>query len=254
MTIEPAHTATSVRCYTRALKNALHLKKVAPEIFDENPSADGFGTGIPLELLRNLHHIPDSSPIFGRYKGLADVIREHPLPRPGRKGRDALFSGTIYFCQITFRTSSGDKVMPTFDINQIIEYAQHALVPIQAYAAQYGPNNVVISNTPLTKTVSVPSGSFTDSDLRGWVNELVRDNSLPSSSCVFVVCPSGIGAADVGDNAGYHNKADVPYIVAGVYATGLTLADPHDKYAMVVSHEIAEMVVDPGVGRRTGSL
>ena len=48
-------------------------------------------------------------------------------------------------------------------------------------------------------------------------------------------------------NSGYHGKANIPYVVAGVFSTGLTLADQPDVYAMVVSHEIAEMVVDPNV-------
>lgn len=247
MTIKSG-SSKSVRCYTRALKNAMFLKSMSPRLFDRDHTEDGFGTGIPLPVLTKLHHMQYDAPVLRRYSGLSDLIREHPLPRPGQKGRDALFSGTIYFCQVTFQTSSGDKVVPTADMNQIIQYAQQAIVQIQNYANQYGPNNVVISASPLTKSVSVPSGTFTDSDLQGWVNELVGDAGLSSNSCTFVVCPNGIGANEVGDNAGYHGKANIPYIVAGVYETGLTLADTDDRYAMVVSHEIAEMIVDPGVG------
>jgi hypothetical protein len=105
-----------------------------------------------------------------------------------------------------------------------------------------------VADSLLTKTVNVPSGTFTDGDLQGWVNALKNDNNLPDSSCIFVVVPAGITAKDVGGNSGYHQKADIPYIVAGVTSTGLTLADVPDVYAMVVSHEIAEMVVDPNVG------
>ena len=47
-------------------------------------------------------------------------------PTPGRDARDALFSGTVHFAQITFHTSSGDKVIATADINQIVQYTQHA--------------------------------------------------------------------------------------------------------------------------------
>jgi hypothetical protein len=50
----------------------------------------------------------------------------------------------------------------------------------------------------------------------------------------------------VGENSGYHGLANIPYIAAGLgNATDLTLQDDADVYAMVVSHEIAEMVVDP---------
>lgn len=185
------------------------------------------------------------SPVLNRHKALAEFLKKHPLPVLGRVARDALFNGTVHFAQVTFHTSGGDKVMPTGDMNQIVQYAQHAVVPISEYAAQYGPNTVTISPTLFSKTVDVPGGNFTDDDLRGWVNALKNDNQLPDNSCIFVVVPQGIGAKDVGGNSGYHQKADIPYIVAGVTATGLALSDLPDVYAMVVSHEIAEMVVDP---------
>jgi hypothetical protein len=236
-----------VRCYTRALKNARHLQKVAPDVFRKDPHAEGFGTGLPMELLRGLHRIRYDSPVLNRRKAVAETLEKHPLPALGRPARDALFSGTVHFAQVTFHTSGGDKLISTADMNQIVQYAQHAVVPISDYASQYGLNTVTISPTLLTKTVNVPTGTFTDNDLQGWVNALKSDNNLPSNSCVFVVVPQGISANEVGGNAGYHSKADIPYIVAGVTSTGLTLADVPDVYAMVVSHEIAEMVVDPNV-------
>lgn len=97
------------------------------------------------------------------------------------------------------------------------------------------------------ETVTLSSTAFTDGELQGWVNELARDNHFFSGDCIFVVVPQGITAAGVGGNAGYHTRAAIPYVVAGVFASGLTLADQADVYAMVVSHEIAEMVVDPDV-------
>jgi hypothetical protein len=61
-----------------------------------------------------------------------------------------------------------------------------------------------------------------------------------------VPVPPGVSAANIGENSGYHAVANIPYVVAGV-TTGLTLADNADVYAMVVSHETAEMIVDPNV-------
>ena len=138
-----------LRCYTRSLKNARYLREVAPDIFAKDPDADGFGTGVPIEILRGLHRIPHNSPLLKRYKAVADFIREHPLPVPGRTARDALFSGTIHFAQITFRTNRGNKVVPTADMNQIVQYTQNALVPISEYASEYGPNSVSVSPTLL---------------------------------------------------------------------------------------------------------
>jgi len=244
---KPMPISSQVRCYTRALKNARHLQEVAPDVFPRGGRAKGFGTGLSMELLRGLHRIRADSPVLNRHKAVAKTLKKHPLPPLRLPARDALFSGGIHFAQVTFHTSGGDRVIPTADMNQIVQYARHAIVPIRGYAAQYGPNTVTISPTLLTKTVDVPSGNFTDNDVRGWVNALKNDNNLPGNSCVFVVVPNGITANHVGGNAGYHDKADIPYIVAGVTSTGLTLADVADVYAMVVSHEIAEAIVDPNV-------
>jgi hypothetical protein len=241
-----AAAATAVRCYTRAAKNARFLQEAAPEIFARDPAAAGFGTGVPLEILRGLHRIPPDSPVLNRHQAVAGVLRTRRPPVPGRVSRDALFSGTIHFAQVTFHTSGGDLVVPAADMNQIVAYAQHAIVPISEYAAQYGPNTLNVSPALLTKTVSLTGTSFTDSDLQGWVNDLASANGFGSDHCIFVPVPPGVSASDVGENAGYHKKANIPYIVAGV-TTGLTLADNADVYAMVVSHETAEMVVDPNV-------
>jgi len=240
--------APAVRCYTRALKNARYLQKLAPELFARDPHAEGFGTGVPLELLQVLHRLPHDAPVLSRHKAVADFLRQNPLPVPGRAARDALFSGTIHFARVTFQTSGGNVVMPAADMNQIVQYAQHAIVSLSEYAAQYGLNAVSVSPTLLTFTANVPSGNYTDGDLQGWVNSMVTANSLPTNSCIFVISPSGVTAANVGGNSGYHSKANIPYIVAGVTAAGLTLADNPDVYAMVVSHEVAEMIVDPNVG------
>ncbi len=243
----PVPAPPSVRCYTRALKNARYLQQMAPHLFAKEPKAEGFGTGVPMEILRGLHRIRHDSPVLRRHPAVAEFLRNNRLPVPARAARDDLFSGTVHFAQVTFHTSAGDRVIPTADMNQIVQYAQHAIVPISEYAAQYGSNAVSISPTLLTFTASVPSGSYTDADLQGWVNGMVSTHGLPSDSCIFVVSPPGLAAADVGGNAGYHGKADIPYVVAGVFATGLTLADEPDVYAMVVSHEISEMIVDPNV-------
>ena len=243
---EGAARAPAARCYTRALKNARHLQAIAPEIFRRDPNAEGFGTGVPMEILRGLHRMAHHSPALSRHPAVAEVLRKSPPPVPGRASRDALFSGTIHFAQITFATSGGNLVVPTADMNQIVQYAQRAVVPISGYAEQYGANAVTISPTLLTTNVNLSGTSFSDSDLQGWVNAFASSNGFGSDHCIFVPVPPGVSAKDVGENSGYHSKANIPYVVAGV-TTGLTLADNADVYAMVVSHEAAEMIVDPNV-------
>jgi hypothetical protein len=240
---EPQH----VRCFTRALKNARYLQTIAPDIFAKDPSAEGFGTGIPIEILMDLHRLPSDAPIMSRYEAVAGFLRENKLPLPRRNARDALFSGTVYFAQVTFRTSGGNLVIPTADMNMIVQYAQRAMIPILEYATQYGANTVSISPNLITYSANVPNASYSDSDLQGWVNDMANQNNLPSNSCIFVISPQGLTANGVGGNAGYHGLATIPYIVAGVFAQNLTLQDLPDVYAMVISHELAEMVVDPNV-------
>jgi len=186
--------------------------------------------------------------VLKRHPALAGFVGTHALPVAGSAPRDPLFSGTIYFAQVTFNTSGGTLVVANADMTTIVAYAQHAIVPISEYAAaQYGPNTVSVSSTILRSIVSVPSGAFTDADLQGWISAIASDNTLPTNSCIYVICPSGISAHEIGANAGYHSFANIPYVVAGVYATELTLADASDVYAMVISHEMAEMIVDPNV-------
>jgi hypothetical protein len=160
-----------------------------------------------------------------------------------------LFSGTIYFVQVTFATPGNNYAFSDADMQTMLTYAQHAIVPISEFVQQYGPSTVTISPTILEFTANMSSTVFADSDLQGWVNSIVTSNGFDASSTAIVVpCPQqvseGAGGA-VGGNSGYHSIAHVPYAVWGVDATGLTLADQPDVYAMVVSHEIAELIVDP---------
>jgi hypothetical protein len=244
---EFASLASPVRCLTRAVKNARFLQERDPAHFALDPSAEGFGTGIPLEILETLHRLPLDASALTRHPQVAEFARQTRLPVPGPRARDASFSGTIHFAQITFQTPGRSFVFQTADLNQVISYAQRAARPISEYAGQYGANSIVISPTILGHTVRLSSTSYTRADLISWVNTIASDNHLPSNSCIFVVSPQGVSSRGVGGNSGYHDKANIPFIVAGVFATGLTLADSADVYAMVVSHEIAEMVVDPNV-------
>ena len=239
---------TCIRGLTRATKNARFLKEKAPDLFAKDEMDTGFGTGVSIEVLRKLHHLTPDSPMLKDHPELASFLETHPVPRPNRLAAlESLFSGTVYFAQVTFNTSSGAKVVSTADINQIVAYAKRAIIPIAEYAIQqYGATQLAVSSTILTSSVNVPTASFTDGDLRGWVDNMKAANNLGTDSCIFVYVPGGVTANDVGPNTGYHGFTTIPFIVAGLgNATNLTLQDKADVYAMVVSHEIAEMVVDP---------
>src|SRR5262249_1384502 len=159
--------ATGV-CCTRALKNAKHLQKLAPEIFARHSTAEGFGTGVPLKILTSLHRIRHDSPVLNPYPDVAKLLFNRQLPIPERAVRSPLFNGTLHFAQITFATNGGFGpivAITTPDMNQIVEYAQHAVVPISEYAGLYGKNSVSVSPTLLTRTIILTGTSFTQGDL-----------------------------------------------------------------------------------------
>lgn len=160
----------------------------------------------------------------------------------------ALFSGTIYFAQVTFATPGQNFSVSATDMQTMIDYAQHAIIPISEWVPQYGPSTVAISPNSIEFTANMSSASFTDSDLQGWVNSIVSSNGLdPASTAIVVPCPAQISESGggIGANSGYHYIANVPYAVWGMGGTNITLADEADVYAMVVSHEISELIVDP---------
>jgi hypothetical protein len=109
---KPVSQHTPLRCHTRALKNARHLKQYAPELFGADADRDGFGTGVSIPLLRALHRMHPDSPALRRHKAIADVLRAHPIPKTRTPKRDALFSGTIHFAQVTFNTSAVARSFP----------------------------------------------------------------------------------------------------------------------------------------------
>jgi hypothetical protein len=96
----------------------------------------------------------------------------------------------------------------------------------------------------------VTNGKYNDSILSGWVDQLAKANGLGADSCPMFLNPQGVVNTDA-DPAqgvgGYHNisSSGVPYAFVNVMGHGLTVDDRQDVYAVALSHEIAEMTVDP---------
>jgi hypothetical protein len=161
----------------------------------------------------------------------------------------SLFSGTVHFIHPTFVTPGGTFTFSATDMQMMIQYAQHAIVPILEMAHQeYGATTTTIAPTTIDYTANMSGATFSNSDLKGWVNDILSTNSLDGATTLIVVpCPSGVSddAGFVVANGGYHDIANGPYAVFGIFTTGLTLADQVDQYAMVISHEVAEAIIDP---------
>lgn len=174
-----------------------------------------------------------------------------------------LFQNTFFFAQLTLHVTDDqgghvlDTVISDQDMAVAIEYAALAAVPIHDYASLYGKNSVKVSPNVLKYEATVPwlsrwlqSGAYDDGTLQGWVEDIVANNALPAGACVVVLNPPyGWNTLAAADNAGgYHNEtANGPYIWCAV-SPQLTVDDPHNHFAWILSHEIAEVVVDPVPG------
>ena len=234
-------------CVTRALKNARQLQRLAPELFAPREPDEGFLSILPSAVLGRLHHRPVPAEVLYHPRVTPRIVRL-PLAQVQNASKAPLFSGTLHFVAAKFTTSSGTREIAAKDLSVAIEYAGLASKPISAYATQYGPNNVTIATAPIPLALALPGGTFNDSLLQTWVNDLVTRGGVPASGAVVFLSPTGVLNTDAPVDQGvlgYHGKATVPYAFVNALGSGFQLADPTDLFALALSHEIAEMVVDP---------
>jgi hypothetical protein len=147
-------------------------------------------------------------------------------------------------------------------MTMLLQYTQAALPVISQYCAQYGQNSLVVSDKIIRFSVEVPDGKYNDDTLQGWVRSLLPTVGTPiRNSCLVVFNPIGVVNTDgaLSDMVGgYHDHVVVvqrsfpneqvipaPYCFINVSGPSLTLADRGDEYADSLSHEVAEMTVDP---------
>jgi hypothetical protein len=142
-----------------------------------------------------------------------------------------------------------------------------ALPQISKYCAAYGENRLAVSSNILPLGPNVCSGKYNDDDLQDWVRALVEQLLLsktekqPTDVCIVLLNPQGVTNTD-GDISqgvgGYHDRVMVPwfdgieleeqpapYCFVNVLGSNLTVADTSSTYVLSLSHEVAEMTVDP---------
>ena len=232
-------------CATRAIKNARYLQSVAPNVIPETEPTSGFGSIIPLGVLAEIHN-PDNPHIDDQLATRLSAVR-FPTIRASATG--PLFKGTLVFVRIDFTDASTNRVFSLSppDFQTAIDYATLAAVPISQYASQFGVNKVDVSNQTVPFQIELVSNAYNDGMVRNWVNSIA--SQLPGSVCLVIPSPLGVinlGCAAASGCGGYHQKANVPYIFVNVLTNDrLAISDPPFAYAGLLSHEIAEMVVDP---------
>ncbi|MCI4350435.1 MAG: hypothetical protein L3K15_02840 [Thermoplasmata archaeon] len=223
-------------CRTREIKLARHLQRVAPDLVPAEEPAEGFGS-----LLQS------GDPML-RFQ-LRDLESRGRLP-PTRSAASApLFTGALKFVTLNYPGPGGGLAILPADIATCLAYAARAVPPIVRYANQYG--RAAASVDPIAATLAPPRAArrFNDTSVKTWVDAFVRANGLPpNASAVVLLNPPGAVNTDA-DPAqgvlGYHGLASVPYSFVNVVGSGFALDDPSDQFALALSHEIAEMVVDP---------
>jgi hypothetical protein len=234
-------------CTTRLLKNARFLQSSQVGFFPKLEPLDGFPSLISPELLCRLERTPAENI---RIEGLAEAISKNRPPKAGTKLASPLFSGTLRFVQATFSSGGTDYSIPADDLNTAMQFAILAVIPISAYASQYGPNRLTVAGGTIPLRVSISGGKYNDQILAGWVDQLAKSNGYGADSCLVFLNPLGVVNTD-GDATqgvlGYHyvSPSGVPYAFVNVTGHGLTVGDEKDIYAVALSHEIAEMTVDP---------
>ncbi len=234
-------------CSTRLLKNARFLQRLEVGYFPKFEPIDGFASLVPAEILGRLERIPAEKI---EIKLLAEIVSTHRPPRAAAKLASPLFSGTLRFVQATFTSGSSGFAVPDSDLKVAMQYAGLAVAPISEYASQYGPNKLAVASSTISFQASVTGGKYNDSVLSGWVDQIAKSNGLGPDSCLVFLNPQGVVNTDANATRGvlgYHNisSSGVPYAFVNVMGTGLTLDDAQDVYAVALSHEIAEMTVDP---------
>lgn len=233
-------------CVTRAIKNARYLQTRAPHIIPAEEPQEGYASRVPFDLLSRLGRLQEHE--AGGLAQLQEFIRGTKVPEAGIRPAGPLFSGTLIFVRITFNTPSGAFSVSAADTATAVQYATLAAVPISAYASQYGVNALTVSPNVIDFNVNLSGTQYNDQALQGYVNTVVQQNGLPGNSCVIVLSPQGVTNTDGDINVGilgYHGRANVPYCFCNVFGQNLTVGDAANVYALQLSHEIAEMTVDP---------
>lgn len=163
---------------------------------------------------------------------------------------EPLFQGRVHLVDATFvdgvtRTSVGPA-----DLAVLRGYLVRAVPMIERYCSQYGPVGLALHPVSLPLQAPISGGLYSDRDLQGWVNELADAPGVDPADAVLLVNPPGLTNTDARESGGvgvlgYHGVARLPYAFVNALGTGFAPGDPTDLYAEAVSHELAELAVDP---------
>jgi len=254
MSTTNANVTPDLICATRALKNARHIQSVAPQVFPAVEPSEGFASVVPFDVLNRFHQMSDQE--LSAHPHLLDAAKKlrqksQPVSAPAGIGPiSPLFKGTVHIAKVTFNDGANQRAFSDTDMSTTVQYLRTAAPAILEYCKQYGDCRLAIAPNFLRLTVDVHNGKYNDDNLRTFVKRLVSQNNLShSGTCIVVFNPPGVVNTD-GDASkgvgGYHDAVDgIPYCFCNTGGTGFTVQDRPNRYVETLSHEVAEMLVDP---------
>lgn len=190
--------------------------------------------------------------LMKRRRPSARVEREPAVRAAGPRIATPLFSGTVHFLTVQFRTPAGVVGVSVDDTLVAVAFCRTIAPVASRYASQYGPNSLAIAagapNAPVT-----PSGgtTYSDAELAAWVDSFAATEDLPAGDAVGVLNPSsGVENTDARVSEGvlgYHSISPKgrPYLFVNARGSGFQPADPSGYFALALSHELQELLVDP---------
>lgn len=161
-----------------------------------------------------------------------------------------LFQGTVYLANLQFAAPGSTWSVSPSDLAVVQSYLLNAAPSILAYAEQYGPAALAVGAPLAPRVVALSAASYTDAELQSWIDAMAQAASLGTGAAIMVLNPPGVVNQDAKESGGvgvlgYHGRASIPYSFVNLLGTGLTADDAKDLFAEAVSHELAEMTVDP---------
>lgn len=253
------NSAAAARCSTRAVKILKYLQRTAP-------------ASLPRASIEALEHVPSSLLTEAQATSNWDKVTDdaqlkgwlaaNAVPAAtSRPVSSPLFHGTLVFVQLIFQEpDEPSSAVSLQDMQTAVAYMNLAIQPIHRYATTYGPNSVAVWPAVIPFTANLTGTSFTLSQFEGWVEQCGKEARAQniSNPCIVIMHNRDLANSPsfTGERDSFHAQTGdgTPYCYCLVFGENLNIADnnhlingrPTDKvYAHNLSHEVAEIVVDP---------
>jgi Repeat of unknown function (DUF346) len=248
-------------CATRAVKVLKYLHRTVPQTISR--SSLHALEKLPSGLLAGLHTVSDWDKVTEDAQ-LKSWLANNAIPSPQTNVSGPLFHGNLVFAQVSFAAPGlAPSGISAADTQTAIDYATLAVVPIQRYASQYGPNSVSVWPVAIPYTARVQGGAFSRDDFEGWVDDIAQfmRSQQVGNPCIVIMhnrsLPNSPSFTNERNSHHCSTSNGTPYCYSLVFDENLSIADNNHTvngkanekvYAHNLSHEIAEMVVDPLAG------